>query len=130
MPLATMPRTRSGVPSIVPDTQRTTLITLTLCVLAGVLYFLSFLSFDLFPLTWICFVPVLYAIRNSTTKRALLWGWLFGFVTNAGGFYWVVHLISEFGGTPVLVAILGFMVLCAFQGFLMALVIALVRHAD
>ena len=126
-----MPRLpEAAFSSIVPDTQRTKLITLTLCVLAGVLYFLNFLSFDLFPLTWICFVPVLYAIRNSTTKRALLWGWLFGFVTNAGGFYWVVHLISEFGGTPVFVAILGFMVLCAFQGFLMALVIALVRHAD
>lgn len=113
-----------------PNTQRTKLITLTLCVLAGVLYFLSFLSFDLFPLTWVCFVPVLYAIRHATTRGALLWGWLFGFVTNAGGFYWVVHLISEFGGTPLIVALLGFMVLCAFQGFLMALVLALVRHAD
>lgn len=105
-------------------------IKLTLCVLAGILYFLTFLSFDLFPLTWICFVPVLFAIRESTTKQALMWGWLFGFVTNAGGFYWVVHLIAEFGGTPILVAVIGFALLCAFQGFLMALVIALVRHAQ
>lgn len=105
-------------------------IKLTLCVLAGILYFLTFLSFDLFPLTWICFVPVLFAVRESTTKQALMWGWLFGFVTNAGGFYWVVHLIAEFGGTPIIVAIIGFALLCAFQGFLMALVIALVRHAQ
>lgn len=105
-------------------------IKFTLCVLAGILYFLTFLSFDLFPLTWICFVPVLFAIRESTTRQALMWGWLFGFVTNAGGFYWVVHLIAEFGGTPVFVAVIGFALLCAFQGFLMALVIALVRHAQ
>ena len=77
---------------------RKTTLNIALCVLAGVLYFLSFLSFDLFPLTWVCFVPVLYAIRDVTPRRALLLGWIFGFVTNAGGFYWVVHLISEFGG--------------------------------
>jgi apolipoprotein N-acyltransferase len=103
---------------------------LALCVLAGVLYFLSFLSFDLFPLTWICFVPVLYAIRDVSPRRALLLGWLFGFVTNAGGFYWVVHLISEFGGIAIPFSVLGFALLCVFQGFLMALVVALVRHAQ
>ncbi len=98
-----------------------------LCVLAGVLYFSSFLSFELFPLTWVCFVPVLYAIRDVSPRRALLLGWLFGFVTNAGGFYWVVHLISEFGGLPLPIAVLGCALLCLYQGFLMALVVMLVR---
>ncbi len=113
-----------------PPTHRTNLKTLALCVFGAVLYFLSFLSFDLFPLTWFCFVPVLYAVRELQPRRALLWGWLFGIVTNAGGFYWVVHLISEFGGTPIVLAILGFFFLCAFQGLLVAIVIALVRHAQ
>jgi apolipoprotein N-acyltransferase len=94
------------------------------------LYFLTFLSFDLFPLAWVCFVPILFAVRDVTVKGALLWGWLFGLVTNVGGFYWVVHLIAEFGGMPTWIAILGFLVLCAFQGLLLALVIALVRHAQ
>lgn len=122
-----MRRHRAPTETILRTATKTTLIDVALCVLAGVLYFLSFLSFDLFPLTWICFVPVLYAIRNASPRRALLLGWIFGFVTNAGGFYWVVHLISEFGGLPLPIAVLGFMLLCLYQGFLVALVVMLVR---
>jgi len=112
----------------VPPTRKKNLTDAGLCVLGAVLYFSSFLSFDLFPLTWICFVPVLYAVRGVTRlRRALMLGWIFGFVTNAGGFYWVIHLISEFGGAAIPVSVLGFAALCAFQGFLMALVVMLVR---
>lgn len=114
--------------SVVPA-RTTTLKNIGLCVLGGMLYFLCFLWFDLFPLTWFCFVPVLYAVRDASLRRALMLGWLFGFVTNAGGFYWVIHLIAEFGGVPIPVAVLGFAALCAFQGFLLALVVALVRFA-
>ena len=39
-------------------------IQLGLAALAGVLYFLGFVGFDIYPLTWICFVPVLLAIRK------------------------------------------------------------------
>jgi apolipoprotein N-acyltransferase len=102
---------------------------LALCALGGVLYFLTFLSFDLFPLTWICFVPVLWATREASARQSLLLGWLFGFVTNAGGFYWVVHLITEFGRIHVTLAVLGFALLCAYQGLLVALVVMLVRQA-
>ncbi len=110
--------------------RRTNVINALLCVLGGVLYFLSFLSFDLFPLTWFCFVPVLYAVRHATTRRAFLLGWIFGFVTNAGGFYWVIHLISEFGGIAIPLSVIGFAILCLFQGALMAAVVALVRHGQ
>jgi apolipoprotein N-acyltransferase len=96
-------------------------------MLGGALYFLSFLSFDLFPLTWICFVPALYAVGDALPRRALMLGWIFGFVTNAGGFYWVIHLISEFGGVAIPLSVVGFAMLCAFQGLLMGLVVALVR---
>lgn len=111
-----------------PPARKTKLTNTGLCVLGGVLYFSSFLSFDLFPLTWFCFVPALYAVRDATSpRRALMLGWIFGFVTNAGGFYWVIHLISEFGGVAIPISVIGFAVLCAFQGLLMALVVALVR---
>jgi len=111
-----------------PPARKTQLTNIGLCGLGGVLYFSNFLSFDLFPLTWFCFVPVLYAVRATTSPRhALMLGWIFGFVTNAGGFYWVIHLISEFGGVAIPIAVVGFAVLCAFQGLLMGLVVALVR---
>ncbi len=125
-----LPPTATLVDIQVPPIRKTKTTNVALCVLGGVLYFLSFLSFDLFLLTWVCFVPVLYAIRGSTVRQALFLGLIFGFVTNAGGFYWVIHLISVFGGLPVFVSVLGFALLCLFQGLLMALVVALVRHGQ
>nr|AQQ74860.1 hypothetical protein [uncultured bacterium] len=109
---------------------RATATKILLCAFGAVLYFLSFLSFELFVLTWFCFVPVLHAVRDVTPRRALWLGWIFGFVTNAGGFYWVVHLISEFGGLALPIAVMGFVLLCLYQGLLMALVVWLVRLAQ
>jgi apolipoprotein N-acyltransferase len=101
-----------------------------LCIAGAVLYFLSFLDFDLYALTWICFVPALFAIRDATPKRALWLGTIFGAVTNAGGFYWITHLIQEFGHMPMAVAIAGCGLLCIYQGFLLAIVLACVRRAE
>jgi apolipoprotein N-acyltransferase len=103
---------------------------IALCIAGAVLYLLSFLNFNLFALTWVCFVPVLLAVREATVKRTLWLGTLFGAVTNAGGFYWVVHLLKEFGHLPVLFAVVGFLLLCAYQGFLLAVALALVRRAQ
>ncbi len=103
---------------------------LALCVASAVLYFLTFLDFDLYPLIWFCFVPVLYAIRDATPRRALLLGTVFGAVTNAGGYYWVVHTIQTFGGLNIVVALLGYALLCVYQGFLLAIVLALVRLGE
>ena len=103
---------------------------LVLCVVSAVLYFLTFLYFDLYPLIWFAFVPVLLAIRGTTPGRALLLGTLFGAVTNAGGYYWVVHTIQTFGGLNIVLAVLGYLLLCIYQGFLLAIVIALVRYGQ
>ena len=103
---------------------------LMLCVASSVLYFLTFLDFDLYPLIWICLVPVLYAIRDTTPRRALLYGIVFGTLTNAGGYYWVVHLLREFGHLHLTLAVLGYALLCIYQGFLLAILLALVRWAQ
>jgi apolipoprotein N-acyltransferase len=103
---------------------------LVLCALSSVLYFLTFLNFDLYPLIWFSLVPVLCAIRGATTGKALMIGTVFGLFTNAGGYYWIVHLLQEFGGANLFVALLGYVLLCTYQGFLLAIVIALVRLAD
>jgi len=105
-------------------------LAIALCVTGAVLYFLSFLNFSLYALTWICFVPVLFAIRDATPKRALWLGTIFGAVTNGGGFYWITHLLKEFGHVPMAAAIAGFVLLCIYQGFLLAVVLACVRRAE
>ena len=101
-----------------------------LCIAGAALYFLSFLNFSLYALTWVCFVPALIAIRGATVRRTLWLGAIFGTVTNAGGFYWVIHLLEEFGHLHLLLAVTGFLLLCAYQGFLLAIVLALVRRAQ
>lgn len=102
---------------------------LALAALSGVLYFVSFVGFDQFYLTWICFVPVLWATRDVTPRRALLLGAVFGLVTHMGGYYWVVHLLQEFAYLALPLAVLGYMLLCAYQGFSLAIIVWLVRRA-
>ncbi len=101
---------------------------IALALLSGALYFLGFVGFGYFPLTWICFVPVLLAIREVSPKRALLLGAIFGTCTNGGGYYWVVHLLGEFAHLSLPLAVLGYLLLCMYQGFLLALVIWFVRR--
>lgn len=103
---------------------------LLLCVASAVLYFLTFLDFALYPLIWVSLVPVLCAIRGSTPGRALLLGAVFGTVTNLGGYYWIIHTIQTFGGLNIFIAFIGYVLLCAYQGFLLAIVLALVRYAE
>lgn len=107
-----------------------TAFALLLCALSSTLYFLTFLDFDLYPLIWCCWVAVLYAIRDTTPRRALFLGAVFGTLTNAGGYYWVVHTIQAFGNLHISLAVLGYLLLCAYQGFLLAIVLALVRFGQ
>ena len=125
-PASRSPHSTSG-PTNKPTT---TLVAITLCITGAVLYFLTFLDFDLYALTWICFVPVLFAIRDATLGRTLWLGTIFGTVTNAGGFYWITHLLEEFGHLNLVLALTGFLLLCMYQGFLLAVVLALVRRAQ
>ncbi len=103
---------------------------LGLASLGGVLYFTGFVGFGFWPNIFLLFVPALVAIEGTTGKRALLIGTVFGLVTNSGGYYWVIHLIKEFANLALPLAFLGYLLLCLYQGFLLAIVLWLVRQAD
>lgn len=98
--------------------------------LSGAFYFLGFVGFDIWPLIFVFCVPVLLALRGTTVKRAMLLGAVTGLVANLGGYYWVIHLLGEFAGLPLPLAVLGYVLLCLYQGFLVGPVMALVRLAD
>ena len=53
---------------------------LILPTLSGVLYFLSWIGFGIWPLAFICFIPLLWSLRDSTHKQAFWRGWWMGFV--------------------------------------------------
>ena len=89
-------------------------------VAGGILTFLGYAGFDRFYLEWICLVPVLWAIREQTPGRAFQLGWVAGIVAHCGGFYWIIHMFSEFAGVGWLPATLGLLILAAANGMVFA----------
>ncbi len=102
------------------------------CALGGVLGFLGYVGFDLFPLGWVFLVPLLWAIRDATPRRALLLGWLLGGVGHAGGFHWFVYTMREFVGFSTVPAVLGLLGIAALNGFGVGIAAYLARrlHRD
>src|SRR5256885_2856737 len=91
---------------------------LVLPTLSGVLYFLSWIGFGIWPLAFVCFVPLLWALRDATPRRALWLGAWMGFVTHLGGYTWIMHVLQVFANAPLPLAFAGYLVLCAVQGLL------------
>src|SRR6266851_2768921 len=91
---------------------------LALPTLSGVLYFVSWVGFGVWPLAFVCFVPLLLSLREATPREALRRGAWFGFVAHLGGYTWVIHLLRVFAFAPLPLAFLGYVVLCLAQGFL------------
>ena len=97
-------------------------------ILAAVLLAAPFLEPWLFPLAWVAFVPLFFAIdRAETLRRAVFCGWLMGLAAHLIGFHWLTYTISVFGGFPLAVSVLVFVLYAALQGIQMALFALFVR---
>lgn len=80
-----------------------------LAALSGVLYFLGFAGFDLWPLALIAYVPMLFALQRLRLEAhwtAIKLGLVFGFIAMFGGYYWLIHVLREFSGFPLALCIL------------------------
>jgi apolipoprotein N-acyltransferase len=94
-----------------------------LCALSGVFYFTGFVDFGIWPLAFVCFVPLLWALRGaSSLKQAFLMSWWMGTATFLGGYYWLVHLFQEFASFPLFLAFPLYLVFCAAQGLQFGLI--------
>src|SRR2546429_1092131 len=89
---------------------------LVLPTLSGVLYFLSWIGFGIWPLAFVCFVPLLWALRDATPRRALWLGAWMGFVTHLGGYTLIIHVLQGFANAPLPLPFAGYLVLFALQG--------------
>ena len=97
-------------------------------LLAAVLLAAPFLEPWLFPLAWVAFVPLFFAIdRAESLRRAVFYGWLMGLAAHLIGFHWLTYTISVFGGFPFAVSVVIFVLYAALQGIQMALFALLVR---
>jgi len=95
---------------------------------AALLLAAPFLFLSLFPLAWIAFVPLFWALHHAETlRRAVFYGWLMGFVAHLIGFHWLVYTISAFGGFPYPVSVVVFVIYAALQAVQMAIFALLVR---
>ena len=98
-------------------------------MLAAALLAAPFLEPWLFPLAWFAFVPLFWTIdRAESLKHAILYGWLMGLVAHLIGFHWLTYTISVFGGLPIAVSVVVFVLYAALQGIQMALFALLVRR--
>jgi apolipoprotein N-acyltransferase len=67
--------------------------------LSGALIAACFLHFELYPLAWVAFTPLLWALtRTRSARQAAGIGLVAGLVTNLPAFYWLVYTIHVFGG--------------------------------
>ncbi len=101
-----------------------------LAALSGALYFGGYTGFGQFYLTWVCFVPVLLAVRGLRGWRTFGVGMVFGWVTQMGGFYWIAELLEGFAGLPGPLAWAATVLFCAYQGLVCAVTLVLVRRAE
>ena len=97
-------------------------------MLSGCLWFLACADFDIWPLAYYAMVPAFWAVEHAPTRRkALLYGWVAGLVANTGGFYWITSLLERFGHLPMPVAVLGLLLLAAYQAVAFWLFFMLLR---
>lgn len=122
------PRPR-GWRDLPAGTDRTaTAAALLLSAISGAMWFLATADFDIWLLAYVAAVPGLWVIdRAPTRRRALLYAWLAGTVTNAGGFYWISGMLVRFAAFPLPLGLLGMLLLAAYQGLVFLLFAAAVR---
>jgi apolipoprotein N-acyltransferase len=82
----------------------------------GLLYFLAFAGVDLWPLTFVCLVPLYLAFLGQTPKRATWIGVFSGMVLNLAGFYWLINMLKTFSGFPLPLCLLFTIIICTYQG--------------
>jgi apolipoprotein N-acyltransferase len=92
-----------------------------LAVASGVLVLWSSPPLELWPLSLVTLVPLLYAVRRASAGRAALLGWLTGLVANLGGLGWGPEVIERFAGAGAGTAWLAVLGVCAYQASVFAL---------
>ena len=93
-------------------------------VAAGLCIAFAFPDIGIWPLAWVAYVPLLFALQAASPGRAFRLGLLAGATANLVGFFWIVDLLHNFGHLPFWLS-LGIMVGgAAYQGLSIAAALA------
>lgn len=99
-----------------------------LATVGGVLYFLGWAGFGIWPLALICLVPLWAALELGLERRwwhSLGVGWVYGTVAYAGGYHWLIEFLEVFSGYGDALSILFWFLFAAYLGFNYALYAAM-----
>jgi apolipoprotein N-acyltransferase len=91
-----------------------------LAILGGVLYFLGWAGFGYWPLSLLCLVPLWGALElglERTWRHSVAVAWLYGTVTCAGGYHWLVEFLEVFSGYGYAASALFWLLFSAYLGF-------------
>ena len=68
-------------------------------LISGILLVLSLPKPDWYPLAWIAFLPLMFALARATSVRAAaLYSYVAGFAFFSGTFYWMTQTMIIYGG--------------------------------
>ena len=91
-----------------------------LAMLGGAFYFLGWAGFGYWPLSLICLVPLWAALELGLMRNwrhSLAVAWLYGTVTCAGGYHWLVEFLDVFSGYGYAASALFWLLFSAYLGF-------------
>ena len=87
---------------------------LMLAVLSGLLLFLSFPKYGNGIVAWAALIPLFFALKDATPRKAFKIGFLTGFVAHIGILYWIVYVIVQYGYLPMYAGIAAMLLLAAY----------------
>jgi apolipoprotein N-acyltransferase len=85
-----------------------------LSVLSGLLYAISFPDYSLWPVAWVCMVPLFLSLEDRSPGQAFLQGMAAGMVAWGGVVYWIAYVMNTYGGLNLLTAALMLLFLMAY----------------
>ena len=82
---------------------------------SGILFSISLFSSALGVLGWICFVPLLAALRGKTARQSLKLGMVSGTSMNLVSLYWLVGTLTRFGEISLIPSTVLIFVFCVYS---------------
>lgn len=86
-----------------------------LAVLSGLLFAITFFSEWLGIFGWVCFVPLIYTLKDKNPADSFRLGMITGFFTNIISLYWLVGTLNRFGGFPLPVSAVVIGLFCLYS---------------
>ena len=87
-----------------------------LSFLSGILLTMAFPKLGMWPLIFVGLTPIALAAADMPPKQAFWTGWLAGMVYSVGLLYWLVHVLTYYGGLPYFAALPLFLFMVMYLG--------------